>query len=239
MLGRSLPWAPVPALSGPALVLAWARASLTRLAAHRPELDGINVFPVADADTGTNLLLTMRSAVDAAEAAAAEPEGNAAALARGALMGACGNSGVILSQVLRGLAEAVAAAGACPAADVRGERAAAVLADALSRGVALASAALTDPRAGTALTVLAAAAAACAPPAAADGAGAATPSPAADDGCAATQPPAAADGAGAATPSPAADDCCAATRPPAAEGAVAGAAARGDGGAAAASGALD
>ena len=63
--GRSLPWAPVPALPGPALVLAWARASLTRLAAHRPELDGINVFPVADADTGTNLLLTMRAAVDA------------------------------------------------------------------------------------------------------------------------------------------------------------------------------
>jgi DAK2 domain fusion protein YloV len=157
--GRSLPWAPVPALPGPALVLAWARASLTRLAAHRPELDGINVFPVADADTGTNLLLTMRAAVDAAEAAA-EPDGIAPALARGALLGACGNSGVILSQVLRGLAEAVAAAGACPAADVGGEGAAAVLADALSRGVALASAALTDPREGTALTVLAAAAAA-------------------------------------------------------------------------------
>ena len=161
--GRSLRWAPVPALPGPALVHAWARASLTRLAAHRPELDGINVFPVADADTGTNLLLTMRSAVDAAEAAA-EPEGIAAALARGALLGACGNSGVILSQVLRGLAEAVAAAGTCPAVDVGGERAAAVLADALSRGVALASAALTDPREGTALTVLAAAAAAASLP---------------------------------------------------------------------------
>ena len=155
--GRSLPWAPVPALPGPALVLAWARASLTRLAAHRPELDGINVFPVADADTGTNLLLTMRAAVDAAEAAAG-PDGIVKALARGALLGACGNSGVILSQVLRGLAEAVAAAGACPAADVGGERAAAVLADALSRGVALASAALIHPREGTALTVLAAAA---------------------------------------------------------------------------------
>src|SRR5690242_1845893 len=157
MRGWWLPWAPVPALPGPALVLAWARASLTRLAAHRPELDGINVFPVADADTGTNLLVTMRAAVDAAESAA-EPEGIAAALARGALLGACGNSGVILSQVLRGLAEAVAAAAPCPAADVGGARAAAVLADALSRGVALASAALTDPREGTALTVLAAAA---------------------------------------------------------------------------------
>src|SRR5689334_10621858 len=161
MSGRSLPWAPVPALPGPALVLAWARASPTRLAAHRPELDGINVFPVADADTGTNLLLTMRSAVEAAEAVAAEPEAVAGALARGALVGACGNSGVILSQVLRGLAEAVATAGGCDGfGDPRGERAAAVLADALSRGVALASAALTDPREGTALTVVGAAAAA-------------------------------------------------------------------------------
>jgi len=188
--GRSLPWAPVPALPGPALVLAWARASLTRLAAHRPELDGINVFPVADADTGTNLLLTMRAAVDAAEAAA-EPDGIAPALARGALLGACGNSGVILSQVLRGLAEAVAAAGACPAADVGGERAAAVLAAALSRGVALASAALTDPREGTALTVLAAAAAAASlPPVAAASpppANAVTP-PRADDTATATSP---------------------------------------------------
>ena len=108
MSGRSLPWAPVPALSGPGLVLAWARASLTRLAAHRPELDGINVFPVADRDTGTNMLLTMRAAAaacgrDDALVTAAET------LARGALLGARGNSGVILSQVLRGVAEAVAA----------------------------------------------------------------------------------------------------------------------------------
>src|SRR6185369_13616834 len=191
MSGRSLPWAPVPALSGPGLVLAWARASLTRLAAHRPELDGINVFPVADADTGTNLLLTMRSAVDAVEAAAVGPDAVAAALARGALLGACGNSGVILSQVLRGLAEAVAAAGACRVADHHGERAAAVLAAALSRGVALASAALTDPREGTALTVLAAAAAAASlPPVAAASpppANAVTP-PRADDTATATSP---------------------------------------------------
>jgi dihydroxyacetone kinase-like predicted kinase len=148
----------VPALLGPALVLAWARASVAALESHQPELDGINVFPVADADTGTNLLLTMRSAVEAAEAAGPGCAAVAAALARGALLGACGNSGVILSQVLRGLAETVAAADACRTADPCGERGAAVLADALSRGVALASAALTDPREGTALTVLAAAA---------------------------------------------------------------------------------
>ena len=149
----------MPALLGPALLLAWARASVAVLECHRPELNGINVFPVADADTGTNLLLTMRSAVEAADAAEPGSAAIAAGLARGALLGACGNSGVILSQVLRGLAEAVAAADPC------GDRGAAVFADALSRGVALASAALTDPREGTALTVLAAAAAAARPPA--------------------------------------------------------------------------
>ena len=63
----------MPALLGPALLLAWARASVAVLERHRPELDGINVFPVADADTGTNLLLTMRSAVEAAEAAGRAP----------------------------------------------------------------------------------------------------------------------------------------------------------------------
>jgi uncharacterized protein len=147
---------------GPALVRSWARASVAVLESHRPELDGINVFPVADADTGTNLLLTMRSAVEAADAAEPGCPAIVAALARGALLGACGNSGVILSQVLRGLAEAVAAAEPCRAADPCGERGAAVFADALSRGVGLASAALTDPREGTALTVLAAAAAAAA-----------------------------------------------------------------------------
>ena len=113
------------------------------------------MFPVADADTGTNLLLTMRSAVEAAEGSAAGAGAVAAALSRGALLGARGNSGVILSQVLRGLAEAVAAA-------PEGE-AAAVFADALARGVVLAAEAIVEPREGTALTVLAAAAQATEP----------------------------------------------------------------------------
>ena len=69
------------------------------------ELNSLNVFPVPDGDTGTNMLLTVRSAL----AQALEcPDGNASevahAIAHGALMGARGNSGVILSQILRGVA---------------------------------------------------------------------------------------------------------------------------------------
>jgi uncharacterized protein len=191
----------VPALLDPALILAWARASVEVLEGRRSELDRINVFPIPDSDTGSNLLLTMRSAVATAEAVVGDPDPDAvavaAALARGALLGACGNSGVILSQVLRGFAEAVkagtaAAGSACSGA---GSADAVVLADALARGAALASAALTDPREGTVLTVLAAAAdaataaapvagAAARPPAAgaAPVAGAAAGRPAADAG---------------------------------------------------------
>ena len=92
-----------------ALLERWAAAAVAALERHCAEIDRINVFPVADRDTGTNMLLTMRAAAagcgrDDALVGAAET------LARGALLGARGNSGVILSQVLRGVAEAVAAA---------------------------------------------------------------------------------------------------------------------------------
>jgi fatty acid kinase len=132
-----------------ALLERWAAAAVAALEGHRAEIDRINVFPVADRDTGTNMLLTMRAAAagcgrDDALAAAAET------LARGALLGARGNSGVILSQVLRGVAEAVAAA--------EGPCAGAVLAEALDRGARLAEKAVTRPQEGTVLTVLAAAA---------------------------------------------------------------------------------
>lgn len=72
---------------------------------HRVEVDQLNVFPVPDGDTGTNLLLTLRSAQaeldKVASSSLAEVSG---ALARGSLLGARGNSGVILSQIFRGLA---------------------------------------------------------------------------------------------------------------------------------------
>ncbi len=145
-----------------ALLREWARAATVALERHCAEIDRINVFPVPDGDTGTNLLLTMRSAGDAVRRGLREGEDGsiagagpvASALARGALVGARGNSGVILSQVLRGIAEAVSQ----PAAQPPGLAGGAVLADALTRADRLARAAVAQPREGTVLTVLAAAA---------------------------------------------------------------------------------
>ncbi|MBL8926397.1 MAG: DAK2 domain-containing protein [Pseudonocardia sp.] len=136
-----------------ALLARWAAAAVAALEGHRAEIDQINVFPVADRDTGTNMLLTMR----AAAAGCSRDDGlvvAAEALARGALLGARGNSGVILSQVLRGVAEAVSEATAAAEAPCAG----AVLADALDRGARLAEKSVTRPQEGTVLTVLAAAA---------------------------------------------------------------------------------
>ncbi|WP_232662380.1 DAK2 domain-containing protein [Pseudonocardia sp. TRM90224] len=148
----------MPSTLDAALLTAWANAAAEALARHSGEVDRINVFPVPDGDTGTNLLLTMRAAVDAvrrgmredgtADAGTAEV---AVTLARGALTGARGNSGVILSQVLRGIAESVTA-------HAEAGSGAAVFADALARASTLASAAISRPRHGTVLTVLAAAA---------------------------------------------------------------------------------
>ena len=102
------------------LVRDWALRAMSTLGDRRAEIDALNVFPVPDGDTGTNLYLTMESAVasveqcwpstaqaDAAGAAAPEPStaDAARAMALGALMGARGNSGVILSQILRGTSE--------------------------------------------------------------------------------------------------------------------------------------
>jgi DAK2 domain fusion protein YloV len=152
----------VPATLDAVLLERWAEAAVAVLERHGGEIDRINVFPVADRDTGTNLLLTMRAAVAERPGVPVGPGGGpgaapgvvatAEALARGALRGARGNSGVILSQVLRGVAEAVAAG--------RDPRGGGVLADALGRAARLAADAVSSPRAGTVLTVLAAAAAA-------------------------------------------------------------------------------
>jgi DAK2 domain fusion protein YloV len=81
------------------------------LDANRDQINALNVFPVPDGDTGTNMSLTLRAAVD--EALKLSPEEReiaglvASKIAFGALMGARGNSGVILSQVLRGFAKAI------------------------------------------------------------------------------------------------------------------------------------
>jgi DAK2 domain fusion protein YloV len=120
-----------------------ATAWLERNAA---EINSLNVFPVPDGDTGTNMLLTMRSAM--AEASGS-PKGSASAvahaMAHGALMGARGNSGVILSQILRGLAIRVDKKDSLEACD---------LVAGLVEGSSLAYKALSRPVEGTILTVI-------------------------------------------------------------------------------------
>lgn len=92
----------------------WAHTAVGDLITHTDEINRLNVFPVADADTGTNMLFTMRSAWAYADALSSGEDVAAVggALARGALQGARGNSGVILSQILRGLGDVTAAASA-------------------------------------------------------------------------------------------------------------------------------
>ncbi|MCA9999616.1 MAG: DAK2 domain-containing protein, partial [Anaerolineales bacterium] len=86
-----------------------ARAGLVWLEKHHETVNALNVFPVPDGDTGTNMLLTMRSAYKRVETSEDTHVGKVAAqLSQGALMGARGNSGVILSQIWRGLARGLA-----------------------------------------------------------------------------------------------------------------------------------
>jgi uncharacterized protein len=76
------------------------------LAAHASKIDALNVYPVPDGDTGTNMLLTLRSILEKVSAAPGLEGGKAArVVSRAALMGARGNSGVILSQIVRGACE--------------------------------------------------------------------------------------------------------------------------------------
>ncbi|MGA4851603.1 DAK2 domain-containing protein [Streptomyces sp. G5(2025)] len=93
-------------------VRAWCRLALDALGRAREEIDSINVYPVADGDTGTNLYLTVESASQAVDAAFTGHDPalpslaeTVRAMAHGALIGARGNSGTILSQLLRGMAQ--------------------------------------------------------------------------------------------------------------------------------------
>ncbi len=130
---------------GPAL-LAHLEAATERLARSVDEVNALNVYPVPDGDTGTNMLHTMRSAL--AYARNAEPVAGAvaAAAAQGALMGARGNSGVILSQIMRGLKDALAGKDAMTGRD---------LSDAYASAREHAYKAVTHPAPGTMLTALA------------------------------------------------------------------------------------
>jgi DAK2 domain fusion protein YloV len=127
-------------------------AATTWLEKSAPDIDALNVFPVPDGDTGTNMLLTMRSVID--EAYRAPDRSTSAvtqAMAKGALMGARGNSGVILSQIWRGLAQGLASKESFTSQD---------LADALIQASAMAYKGLSHPVEGTILTVIKDAAAA-------------------------------------------------------------------------------
>src|SRR5437763_6498664 len=75
------------------------------LNAHREAINRLNVYPVPDGDTGTNMALTLESVCAELETAEDGMPATCKAISHGSLMGARGNSGVILSQVLRGMAE--------------------------------------------------------------------------------------------------------------------------------------
>jgi len=106
-------------IRGPALRRALI-AGARRVVAEREQLNKINVYPVPDGDTGTNLTMTARAIMEVLEASTAADRATLAKeLTRAALMGARGNSGVIFSQILRGAAESLGEAGLLDAATIR------------------------------------------------------------------------------------------------------------------------
>ena len=124
----------------------WCRAALEALSRSRETLDELNVFPVPDGDTGTNMLLTAESAAQSLEWGAAQddPEPAWTLVARGAVLGARGNSGTILAQLLLGMADQLAES---PPADGP------ALAAAMQKAAESAYSAVADPEEGTFLTV--------------------------------------------------------------------------------------
>ena len=128
------------------------RAAVASIEASVDELNALNVYPVPDGDTGSNMLATVRAALEEGERVGGDQADRvAAAISFGALMGARGNSGVILSQVFRGIAEGLEGKHRFNGLDV---------ANALSMGSRTAYAAVVKPVEGTILTVVREAAAA-------------------------------------------------------------------------------
>jgi DAK2 domain fusion protein YloV len=119
--------------------------ALAWLSANQEEVNRLNVFPVPDGDTGTNMLLTLQSAVeDIKDSPTKEVSKIARVAAHGSLMGARGNSGVILSQIFRGFAKA---------SEGKSELTPAEVAQALQEAANAAYRAVTKPTEGTILTV--------------------------------------------------------------------------------------
>jgi fatty acid kinase len=122
------------------------RAAVVNLEAHVDEINSLNVYPVPDGDTGSNMLATVKAALDEAQATDGQPADRiAAAISFGALMGARGNSGVIASQVFRGMAEGLGGKKRFNGLD---------LAHALTEGARTAYGAVAKPVEGTILTVI-------------------------------------------------------------------------------------
>jgi dihydroxyacetone kinase-like predicted kinase len=110
------------------------------------EINAINVFPVPDGDTGTNMLLTLRSVIEESDRAADTSVSTMSkAMSHGALLGARGNSGVILSQIFRGLSRGLDSKSTFNGAD---------LARALTQAAKTAREGLSNPVEGTILTVI-------------------------------------------------------------------------------------
>jgi uncharacterized protein len=128
-------------------------AALTELESRRQEVNDLNVFPVADGDTGDNMALTMRAVMDELDRLNGQPvdvigrDAIVSGVARAALLGARGNSGVILSQIVRGAAEELASR--------RGELVDPVLVSAaFARAADAAYASVRDPAEGTMLSAV-------------------------------------------------------------------------------------
>jgi len=133
-------------------LLAAFRSAVVNLEAHVDEINALNVFPVPDGDTGSNMVATVRVALEEAEGAAGQPADRiAAAISFGALMGARGNSGVITSQIFSGMARGLTSKRRFNGLD---------LAHSLALGTETAYAAVKKPVEGTILTVIREAAAA-------------------------------------------------------------------------------
>jgi DAK2 domain fusion protein YloV len=129
-------------------LMAALRSGLDRLESRVEEVNALNVFPVPDGDTGTTMLATLKAAIAEGDASLATGvtaiDEVSAAVARGALLGARGNSGVLLSQILRGLPQAVRGRQRARATEI---------AQSLSIGVLHAYSAVATPTEGTILTV--------------------------------------------------------------------------------------
>ncbi|MCH8813473.1 MAG: DAK2 domain-containing protein [Chloroflexi bacterium] len=135
----------VESLGGPQLREMFAAATAW-LEVNSEQVNAVNVFPVPDGDTGTNMLLTMRSTMREADSCQDEGAGAMlAAMSHGALMGARGNSGVILSQIVSGMASAIGSAARLDSS---------LFAAALESASTAAYKAVTKPAEGTILTVI-------------------------------------------------------------------------------------